>query len=112
MITVKAEFANQDHRLWPGRFVNVLVTLATDPNAHVVPAVAVQSGQLGDYVFVVKADQSVDYRKVTIDRTIGSSTVIREGLAHGRDGRHRRPAAADRRHARHDQGREEPRAAP
>jgi multidrug efflux system membrane fusion protein len=83
MITIKAEFPNQDHRLWPGRFVNVLVTLATDPNAHVVPAVAVQSGQLGDYAFVVKDDHSVDYRKIIIDRTIGSSTVIREGLTRG-----------------------------
>ena len=83
MITVKAEFPNQDHRLWPGRFVNVLVTLATNPNAQVVPAVAVQSGQLGDYVFVVKADQSVEYRKVIIDRTIGSSTAIREGVKAG-----------------------------
>ena len=83
MITIKAEFPNQDHRLWPGRFVNVLVTLATDPSAHVVPAVAVQSGQLGDYAFVVKDDQSVDYRKIVIDRTIGSSTVIREGLTRG-----------------------------
>jgi membrane fusion protein, multidrug efflux system len=83
MITIKAEFPNQDHRLWPGRFVNVRVTLATDPNAHVVPAVAVQSGQLGDYAFVVKDDQSVDYRKIVIDRTIGSSTVIREGLVKG-----------------------------
>lgn len=83
MITVKAEFANRDHRLWPGRFVNVLVTLATNPNAHVVPAVAVQSGQLGDYVFVVKADQSVEYRKVTIDRTIGDSTALLDGVAAG-----------------------------
>lgn len=83
MITVKAEFANRDDRLWPGRFVNVRVTLATNPSAHVVPTVAVQSGQLGDYVFVVKADQSVEYRKVAIDRTIGDRTSIREGLAVG-----------------------------
>jgi multidrug efflux system membrane fusion protein len=83
MITVKVEFANRDHRLWPGRFVNVLVTLTTDPKAIVVPAVAVQSGQLGDYVFVVKTDRSVEYRKVTIERTVGSNTVIREGLVPG-----------------------------
>ena len=83
MITVKAEFPNQDQRLWPGRFVNVLVTLATNPDARVVPAVAVQSGQLGDYVFVVKDDQSVEYRKVTIERTIGSSTAIRDGVRAG-----------------------------
>ena len=83
MITVKVEFDNRDHRLWPGRFVNVLVTLAADPNAIVVPAVAVQSGQQGDYVFVVKPDKTVEYRKVTIERTVDSSTVISEGLAAG-----------------------------
>lgn len=83
MITVKAEFANGDDRLWPGRFVNVRVRLSTNPNATVVPTVAVQSGQLGDYVFVVKADQSVEYRKVVIDRTIADRTSIREGLTAG-----------------------------
>lgn len=83
MITVKAEFANQDRRLWPGQFVNVLVTLATDVNAHVVPAVAVQSGQEGDYVFVVKADQSVEYRKIAIGRTLDGYTSIREGVSLG-----------------------------
>jgi multidrug efflux system membrane fusion protein len=83
MITVKAEFANQDDRLWPGRFVNVRVTLSTNPNALVVPSVAVQSGQLGDYVFVVKQDESVEYRKVIIDRIIGDRTAIRNGLAVG-----------------------------
>lgn len=83
MITVKAEFANQDDRLWPGRFVNVRVTLATNPNAIVVPAVAVQSGQLGDYVYVVQADGTAEYRKVGIDRTIGDRTSIREGLTVG-----------------------------
>jgi multidrug efflux system membrane fusion protein len=83
MITVKVEFDNRDHRLWPGRFVNVLVTLAADANAIVVPAVAVQSGQQGDYVFVVKPDRSVEYRKVTIERTVDSNTVVRQGLAAG-----------------------------
>lgn len=83
MITVKVECPNGDHRLWPGRFVNVLVTLTTDPHAIVIPAVALQSGQLGDYVFVVKPDRSVEYRKVVVERTAGKSTVIREGLAPG-----------------------------
>ena len=83
MITVKVEFDNRDHRLWPGRFVNVLVTLAADANAIVVPAVAVQSGQQGDYVFVVKSDRTVEYRKVAIERTVDSNTVVRDGLAPG-----------------------------
>lgn len=83
MITVKAVFPNDDHRLWPGRFVNVAVILAADPTAIVVPAVAVQSGQQGDYVFVVKADRSVEYRKVVVERTAGKSTVISNGLKPG-----------------------------
>src|SRR5215813_15393523 len=55
-IKVKGTFPNDDRRLWPGQFVNVSVTLTTDPNATVVPTVAVQSGQQGTYVYVVKAD--------------------------------------------------------
>ena len=53
-IKVKGSFPNTDHRLWPGQFVNVVLTLATDPDAIVVPTAAVQSGQDGQYVFVVK----------------------------------------------------------
>ena len=51
-----------NHRLWPGQFVNVVVTLATEPHAVVVPTAAVQTGQQGSYVFVVKPDQTVDLR--------------------------------------------------
>ena len=54
-IKIKGTFPNTDRRLWPGQFVNVIVTLTTDPNAIVVPTAAVQTGQQGTYVFVVKA---------------------------------------------------------
>ncbi len=82
-IRIKGTFANADRRLWPGQFVNVAVTLTTDPQAIVVPAVAVQDGQQGPYVFVVKSDQTVDMRQVVITRTTGSETVIQSGVQPG-----------------------------
>jgi multidrug efflux system membrane fusion protein len=82
-ITVKGEFPNADRRLAPGQFVNVVVTLATEANTIVVPTNAVQSGQQGTYVFVVKADQTADLRSVTVGRVTGSDTVITAGLQAG-----------------------------
>lgn len=82
-IRVKGTFPNDDRRLWPGQFVNVVVTLTTDPKAIVVPSVAVQSGQQGTYVFVVKADQTVEMRSVTVNRVSGSETVLAEGVQPG-----------------------------
>jgi multidrug efflux system membrane fusion protein len=82
-IKVKGTFPNEDRRLWPGQFVNVTVTLSTDPNAVVVPAPAVQTGQQGTYVFVVKQDQTVDLRSVDVARSRGNETVIRAGLKPG-----------------------------
>jgi multidrug efflux system membrane fusion protein len=82
-IRVKGTFANADRRLWPGQFVNVVVTLTTDPTALVVPTPAVQTGQQGQYVFVVKQDQTAELRTVTVARTEGSETVIKDGLAPG-----------------------------
>jgi len=80
-IRVKATFANDDRRLWPGQFVNVTVALTKDPNAIVVPTAAVQVGQQGQYAFVVKPDRSVEYRNVEVERTNGLETVVKTGLA-------------------------------
>jgi multidrug efflux system membrane fusion protein len=82
-IRVKGAFANTDRRLWPGQFVNVVVTLTTDPAALVVPNAAVQTGQQGQYVFVVKPDQTAELRTVTVVRSEGGESVIREGLTAG-----------------------------
>jgi multidrug efflux system membrane fusion protein len=82
-IRLKATFPNQDRSLWPGQFVNVVVRLATEPEAIVVPTVAVQNGPDGQYVFVVKDDQTVDLRPVTVARVVGAETVIREGVSPG-----------------------------
>lgn len=82
-IKVKGIFPNQDRRLWPGQFVNVVVTLSQDKNAIVVPTTAVQAGQQGTYVFVVKPDQTVELRMVTVARTKDAETVIESGLKPG-----------------------------
>jgi len=82
-IKVKGTFPNTDRHLWPGQFVNVSVTLSTEPNAIVVPSLAVQTGQQGTYVFVVKSDQTVDLRPVTVERTAGDQSVIKTGVKPG-----------------------------
>ena len=82
-IRIKGTFPNSDGRLWPGQFVNVVVTLSTDPTAIVVPSVAVQAGQEGTYVFAVKPDQSVEMRPVIVARTRGAESVIASGVRPG-----------------------------
>ena len=79
-IRIKATYPNEDHRLWPGQFVNVTVALTKDPTAVVVPTAAVQVGQQGQYTYVVKGDKSVEYRPVVVERTSGLETVIKSGL--------------------------------
>jgi multidrug efflux system membrane fusion protein len=79
-IRIKASFPNGDHRLWPGQFANVVVTLSTEPNAIVVPTAAVQNGQQGNYVFVVKPDMTVESRTVAVERQVADATVVETGL--------------------------------
>jgi membrane fusion protein, multidrug efflux system len=80
-IRVKGTFPNAQRRLWPGLFVNVVLTLRTEPRALVVPARAVQDAQDGKYVYVVKADGTVESRPITIARTRGDEAVVASGLA-------------------------------
>ena len=82
-IKIKGTFPNESRHLWPGQFVNVSVTLKTDPRAIVVPTVAVQAGQQGQYVFVIKPDQTVELRNVTVVRAVDNETVIKDGLKAG-----------------------------
>jgi multidrug efflux system membrane fusion protein len=82
-IRIKGTFPNEDGRLWPGQFVNVVVTLTTDPKAIVVPSVAVQAGQQGTFVFAVNQDQTVEVRPVTVARTRGAESVIATGVGPG-----------------------------
>lgn len=82
-ITIRATFDNAEQRLWPGQFVKVAVLVRTDPNSLVVPPAAVQIGQNGSYVFVVKDDNTVETRPVTVDRTVNGLAVIGKGLKAG-----------------------------
>jgi len=82
-IRLKASFKNADNKLWPGQFVNVVMTLATERNATVVPNQAIQSGQQGSFVFVVKGDNIAENRNVTVGRTIGGEAVVTKGLEVG-----------------------------
>jgi multidrug efflux system membrane fusion protein len=82
-IQLKALFPNDVKTLWPGQFVNAVLTLTTQPDAIVVPTQAVQSGQQGSYVFVVKSDQTVESRPVVVAREVSGETVIDAGLASG-----------------------------
>ncbi|MFN7945279.1 MAG: efflux RND transporter periplasmic adaptor subunit [Blastocatellia bacterium] len=82
-IKLKATFANKQRQLWPGQFVSVTLTLGTQPDAIVVPTEAVQNGQQGPYVFVIRPDQTVEMRQVTIARTLGNDTIIEQGLKPG-----------------------------
>ena len=79
-IRLKGTFANREKKLWPGQFVNVVLTLTTEPNAIVVPSQAIQTGQEGQYVFVVKQDLTVESRPVVAGRTVESQTVVQKGL--------------------------------
>ena len=82
-IRLKATFPNRERRLWPGQFVNAVLTLATRPNAVVVPSEAIQTGQQGQYVFVVKSDLSVESRPVAVGTPFNGEIVIERGIAAG-----------------------------
>ena len=82
-IRLKAIFENANHRLWPGQFVNVVLKLTEQPNAVLVPHQAVQTGQDGQFVFVVKDDQSVESRPVTVSRVFESNAIVEKGIHPG-----------------------------
>ncbi|MHB8876215.1 MAG: efflux RND transporter periplasmic adaptor subunit [Myxococcaceae bacterium] len=82
-ILLKATFANEDEALWPGQFVNVTATLGQRPKALVVPATSVQRGQQGSFVYVVKADDTVELRPVVVGPFDDSEAIIEQGLSAG-----------------------------
>jgi multidrug efflux system membrane fusion protein len=81
-IQLKATFDNADNALWPGQFVEVGLTLTTE-EAVVVPAQAIQAGQKGQFVFVVKPDSTVESRQVKVGRRVGGELVVEQGLTGG-----------------------------
>jgi membrane fusion protein, multidrug efflux system len=82
-IQLKATFANPGDTLWPGQFVSVVLTLTSQADAVVIPSQAVQTGQQGQYVYVVRPDSTVELRLVTVGRRVGDVTVIEKGVADG-----------------------------
>jgi multidrug efflux system membrane fusion protein len=82
-IRVKASLPNVNHQLWPGQFVNVTLTLTTELHAIVVPSAAVQTGQQGPYVFVVKPDQTAELRNVDVERSTATMTILKSGVKPG-----------------------------
>lgn len=82
-ILLRGTFPNPGKHLWPGLFVNVVVTFTEEPDAIVLPSQAIQTGQQGQFVFVVKSDLTVETRPVTVERTLNSVVVVQEGLKAG-----------------------------
>ena len=82
-IKLKGVFANKSRKLWPGQFTDVVMTLGIRKNAVVVPTNAIQTSQQGQFIYVVKADNSVEVRQVTTTMAAGDDTVVEKGLAAG-----------------------------
>lgn len=80
-VQLKAHFPNPTHTLWPGQYLNVSLQLGVRPNALTLPAAAVQRGQTGTYVFVVKPDESVEIRPINVVQIQDGKAVIDQGLS-------------------------------
>ena len=82
-ILLKATYANEDGRLWPGLYVNVVLELSSRPDVVVIPGQAVQTGQKGQYVYLVREDLTVAYRDVVTGLSADDEVVISQGLQPG-----------------------------
>jgi multidrug efflux system membrane fusion protein len=82
-LKLRATFPNTDRRIWPGQFLNCVVRLSEQENAVVVPSAAVQTGQKGQFVFVVKSDMTADMRPVTAGAQHNNETSIEKGVQTG-----------------------------
>ena len=82
-IKLKGTFKNDDRALWPGQFVRVTLRLTTQPNAIILPNQAVQTGQEGQFVYVVKPDRSVEFRPVVTGARVDQDLVIEKGVQPG-----------------------------
>ena len=82
-IKLKGTFTNTDRKLWPGQFVRVTLRLSMRPNAIVVPNQAIQTGQNGTFVWVVKPDRSVQIRDVVASIRVDQDMVVDTGLQAG-----------------------------
>jgi len=82
-IQVWATFPNDNKKLWPGQFVNVVLTLTTRKDMTVIPSQAIQMGQNGQYVYVIKPDLSVEYRLVSTGVRADREIVVETGVSPG-----------------------------
>ncbi len=82
-IRLKAEFSNTDKSLWPGLFVEVQLILTVRKDAVVVPTAAIQVGQDGTHIYVVKPDMTVEDRHVTTGTIVDGETVVESGIKPG-----------------------------
>lgn len=82
-VRLKATFANADHRLWPGQFVDVSMQLEHRSNVIAVPAAAIQTGQAGNFVYILKSDNTVEMRPVTAGARFGIMAAIETGVQNG-----------------------------
>jgi multidrug efflux system membrane fusion protein len=82
-IELMGTFDNAQEKLLPGQYVNATLTLTTQPNAIVVPAQAVQNGPNGQFVFVVKPDNTVENVPVTVSSMVNGLDVVPKGLQPG-----------------------------
>ncbi|PYX08584.1 MAG: multidrug transporter subunit MdtA [Acidobacteria bacterium] len=80
---LKAVFDNRDNVLWPNQFVNIRLLLETRKNSTVIPAVAVQRGPQGTFVFTVKPDKTVEVRPIAVSLTQNNISSIASGIAAG-----------------------------
>jgi multidrug efflux system membrane fusion protein len=80
---LKAVFDNRDNALYPNQFVNARIQVRIEKNALTIPAAAIQRGQQGTYVYVVKQDKTVDSRPVEVALTEGTLSVISKGVNAG-----------------------------
>jgi membrane fusion protein, multidrug efflux system len=83
MFKLKGTYQNKDRRLWPGEFVDVALELSTQKNALVVPTKAIQTGQQGEYVYVVRTDSTAESRPVKTAGAYQNLTLISDGLKSG-----------------------------
>jgi multidrug efflux system membrane fusion protein len=82
-IRLKGTLKNETGRLWPGQFVNVVLSLYTQQDAVTMPSQAIQSGQNGQYVYIIKDDLTTEIRPVVVSRTYGNDSIVEKGLKPG-----------------------------
>jgi multidrug efflux system membrane fusion protein len=82
-VQFKAKFDNEDQKLWPGLFVDVVLTLGNRPDSVVIPSAALQWGQKGQYVYIVTPDKKAELKPVTVAFEADGEAVIASGLTGG-----------------------------